>query len=107
MNIIKNIHFDVLKATNVALFIGGLLALYTNYIEFNFNSVLIGSGMLIVSYWVLQIQLREKNNTSVTRLEVIENGKRKYVKRNKTMIESHQDGGRTLKVFVSDKDDKD
>ena len=37
----------------------------------------------------------------ITRLEVIENGERKYVKYNCKIVESIQDGGRTLKLFIN------
>ena len=37
----------------------------------------------------------------VTRVEVIEDGKRKYVKWNCEPIFGLQDGGRTLKIFIN------
>ena len=38
---------------------------------------------------------------NVTRVEVIEDGKRKYVKWNCEPIFGLQDGGRTLKIFIN------
>ena len=40
------------------------------------------------------------DNNKITRLEVIENGKRKYVKWNGQFEFSLQDDFRTLKIFV-------
>ena len=45
------------------------------------------------------------NTEKVTRIEIIEDAKRKYVKWNCEPIFMLQDGGRTLKIFM-DKDGK-
>ena len=45
------------------------------------------------------------NTEKVTRIEVIEDAKRKFVKRNCEPVFMLQDKGRTLKIFI-DEDDK-
>ena len=42
------------------------------------------------------------NTEEVTRIEVIESAKRKYVKRDCKPVFMLQDGGRTLKIFIDE-----
>jgi len=46
------------------------------------------------------------NYNKITRLEIIEDAKRKYVKWDCRITESIQDNGRTLKLFIIDKENK-